>query len=141
MKEPLSNSIPSTRRLKANERLKKRKEIEMLFREGKAFSVYPLRIVYRVEQRNPNKTKDQYPVKIGFSIPKKRCPKAYLRNRNKRLLREAWRLQKESLYRELRTQQQIHLFLIFIGKEMLTFEQTQEVIRQLISQLRQRLSE
>lgn len=72
--------------------------ISQLFREGKAFLVFPLRVVYRVMPRN---VETQYiasskraTVKVLTSVPKKQFKHAVDRNRFKRLIRETYRLQK-----------------------------------------------
>ena len=72
--------------------------ISQLFREGKAFLVFPLRVVYRVMPRD---VETQYiasskraTVKVLTSVPKKQFKHAVDRNRFKRLIRETYRLQK-----------------------------------------------
>jgi ribonuclease P protein component len=54
--------------------------INKLFSNGKAFIVYPLRVVYSVEQNSTD-----VPVKVLVSVPKKRFKRAVKRNRLKRL--------------------------------------------------------
>lgn len=66
--------------------------INKLFSNGKAFIVYPLRVVYSVEQNSTD-----VPVKVLVSVPKKRFKRAVKRNRLKRLMREAYRLNKSIL--------------------------------------------
>ncbi len=66
--------------------------INRLFTEGKAFIVYPIRVVYRI-----NESAEGVPIKIMFSVPKKRFKSAVSRNRLKRLMREAYRLNKVTL--------------------------------------------
>ena len=66
--------------------------INKLFSNGKAFIVYPLRVVYSVEQNSTD-----VPVKVLVSVPKKRFKRAVKRNRLKRLMREASRLYKSIL--------------------------------------------
>ena len=66
--------------------------INKLFSNGKAFIVYPLRVVYSVEQNSTD-----VPVKVLVSVPKKRFKRAVKRNRLKRLMREAYRLNKSTL--------------------------------------------
>lgn len=72
--------------------------ISQLFREGKTFLVFPLRVVYRVMPRD---VETQYiasskraTVKVLTSVPKKQFKHAVDRNRFKRLIRETYRLQK-----------------------------------------------
>lgn len=92
-----------------DERLKREQYIETLFRSGKAFSVFPLRVIWRFHPKG----QEQYPVRAGFSAPKKKFRHAVDRNRIKRMIREAWRLQKHSIYALVPPDQQLHLFFIF----------------------------
>ncbi|TWV99243.1 ribonuclease P protein component [Chitinophaga pinensis] len=97
------------------ERLKSRKLIETLFREGKAFSVFPYRIVYMQVDQPLSK----YPVQVGFSASTKRFPHAVDRNRVKRLTRECWRLQKQEFYNTLQQQsRQLLVFFIYTDKKI-----------------------
>ena len=69
--------------------------ISQLFREGKAFLVFPLRVVYRVM---PREDADNRPsVRVLTSVPKKQFKHAVDRNRFKRLIRESYRLQQHEL--------------------------------------------
>jgi ribonuclease P protein component len=77
--------------LSRSERLKSRKQIDTLFAGGKGFAVFPLRVMY---QFFPD---EQPGVQIGVTASKRYLKKAVDRNRIKRLLREAYRLQKEAL--------------------------------------------
>lgn len=127
-----TNSIQQRYTLQAIERLKLRKQIETLFQTGEAFSVFPLRVVYSLI---PLTATEISPVRAGFSIPKKRIKKAVNRNRVRRLLREAWRLQKHALYQSIPAGQQLHCFLIFTGNEKLTFEEAKAAIKKLTDKL------
>lgn len=69
--------------------------ISQLFREGKAFLVFPLRVVYRIEERK--KDDRRATVRVLTSVPKKQFKHAVDRNRFKRLIRESYRLQKSEL--------------------------------------------
>ena len=120
-----TNSIQQRYTLQAIERLKLRKQIETLFQTGEAFSVFPLRIVYRII---PLTDASASPVQVGFSIPKKRIKKAVGRNKVRRVLKEAWRLQKHPLYQAMPEGKQLHCFLIYSGPPLLTFEEAKAAI-------------
>ncbi len=97
------------------ERLKSRKQIEHLFKEGKSFAVPPLRVYYTISALPVDKCSLQFGVAVGT----KHFKKAVDRNRVKRLIREAWRLQKHALQQQLKAEQkQLHVFFIFTGKEV-----------------------
>lgn len=66
--------------------------IGKLFSEAEAFITYPFRIVYSIHAGNTEE-----PVKVLLSAPKKRFKKAVTRNRIKRLMREAYRLNNSEL--------------------------------------------
>jgi ribonuclease P protein component len=55
---------------------------------------------------------------VGFSVPKKRFRSSVDRHRIRRLMVEAWRLNKHSLYPTLPADKQLHLFLIFTGDSL-----------------------
>ena len=76
--------------------------ISQLFREGKAFLVFPLRVVYRVMRRNVGThgscvRDNRPPVRVLVSVPKKQFKHAVDRNRFKRLIRASYRLQQLEL--------------------------------------------
>ncbi|AEH00854.1 ribonuclease P protein component [Lacinutrix sp. 5H-3-7-4] len=70
------------------EKLKSKKEIEALFLKGKSVSAWPLRLVY---------LKNEKTNKVGVSVSKRNFKLAVDRIRIKRLLREAYRLNKTFL--------------------------------------------
>lgn len=97
------------------ERMKSRKQIELLFKEGKSFSVSPLRIYYTVHSLPVA----DCPLLFGVAAGTRNFKKAVDRNRIKRLVREAWRLQKNELKQKLKERNlQLHVFFIFTGKEL-----------------------
>lgn len=122
--------------LNATERLKLRKQIETLFQSGKASSIVPLRVLFLLV---PKSEGEQSPIRIGFSIPKKRIRKAVARNRMRRLLKEAWRLQKLKIYPLVPEHLQLHVFFIYTGKEKFNFEQAFEVVGKVISELEKKI--
>ena len=79
---------------KRAERLKSRKVIEQLFKQGQSFAQYPLRIVW-VEMAEP---RSEFPAQFALSVSRKKFKRAVDRNRIRRLVREAYRLNKHVLY-------------------------------------------
>ena len=119
-----------------SERLKFRKQIEALFRNGEAFSVYPFRVVHNCT--DPRADKDA-PARAGFSVPKKKMRHAVQRNRIKRLLKEAWRHEKHRIYPLIPADRQLHLFFIFVGKEIPDWPATQKAMSKIIPNLLSKL--
>lgn len=75
-----------------SERLCLRKEIEDLFSVGScSMTVYPLRATYRLVKFDESRP----PIKVLLCVPKRKLHRAVDRNRTKRQLREAYRLQKD----------------------------------------------
>lgn len=87
-------------RLTKEERLSSKQVIDRLFSGGSgSMAVYPLRVVWMVTTRQPD---DQTPpVRMLVSVPKKRFRHAVDRNRLKRQVREAFRLNKHILWKAL----------------------------------------
>jgi len=75
------------------ERLKSKKLIEKLYKEGKSVKVFPLRMVFVQEEHT-----SIFPAQVGVSVPKRNFKKAVDRNRIKRLLRETYRKNKHIVY-------------------------------------------
>lgn len=70
-----------------SEKLKSKTEIDFLFKKGKWVTVGNLRMIY---------TPSVSSTKVGVSVSKRYFKKAVHRNRAKRLLREAYRLDKSA---------------------------------------------
>jgi ribonuclease P protein component len=110
------------------------KRIARLFTKGEAFIAYPLRVVYIVEQK-----KDQEFASIMVSVPKKRFKRAVKRNRLKRLMREAYRLNKHLLVEKLNEKNvQIHLAFNYISDEELDFGTIEKKMKQALQKLAER---
>jgi ribonuclease P protein component len=109
--------IANPNSLGKNQRLKSRKLIGQLFKEGKSVSVFPFRVLY-LPQPEAGEL-----LQAGFSVSSKNFRKAVDRNRIKRLMREAYRLQKLPLKSLLeKKNNRLVVFLIYTGKEMPDYE-------------------
>jgi ribonuclease P protein component len=58
------------------------------------------------------------PIRAGFSVPKKKFRKSVQRHRLRRLMVEAWRLNKQEVYQVVPADMQLHLFILYISSEM-----------------------
>ncbi|RDC58640.1 ribonuclease P protein component [Pedobacter chinensis] len=103
---------------KKEERLCSRKHLDLLFKNGSSFLLYPFRISYLFIDETT-----EVPVQVVINIPKKRYKRAVDRNLLKRRIREAYRLNKlENFYSQLPTDKGLLLFSIqFVGKEKYDF--------------------
>ena len=118
-----------------NNKLKSTKVIEQLFKQGKSFSVFPFRIIYLFKESGLPGSENK--LQTAFSVSKKYFKKATDRNRVKRLMREAWRLQKNILEEKSKaTGKNMMVFLIYTGNELpeydVVFEKTLTIIKRLI---------
>jgi len=77
------------------EKLKQKKEIDLLFQKGKWTTSENLRIITLNFDQRPQEGFAYTTQKVGVSVSKRYFKKAVDRNRVKRLLREAYRLNKE----------------------------------------------
>jgi ribonuclease P protein component len=117
--------------LSQNERLKSRKQIEILFRQGNNFNLFPLRASYLI---STGVTEE--PLQFGVGVSGRWFKKAVDRNRVKRLIRESWRLQKNDL-KQMLAGKQLHMivFLVYTGKELPEFMTIKEGTSSVIDRL------
>jgi ribonuclease P protein component len=112
------------------EKLKSRKRIEELFLNGKNFSVFPLRVTYQFLPAQ------ETVVEVGVAAGKKYFKKAVDRNRIKRLIREAYRLQKNDLIEALKqNHKKGFLFFMYTDKSIASFSSVKEAMGKCIKRL------
>lgn len=99
------------------EKLKSRKLTEQVFKQGKTFTVFPLKVFYAI----PTQPLD-FNVKVGVGASSRNFKKAVHRNYVKRLLREAYRTEKLPLHQFLQQQnKQVAVFILYLDKTLPTF--------------------
>ncbi len=108
------------------EKLKSRKTIESLFIEGKSVGVFPLRLFY-IEIPESEKAI----TKTAVSVSKKNFNLAVHRNQIKRLLREAFRLNKHLILDN--SSKKYALLFLYVGKEIPHFQQLDASIKKLMT--------
>lgn len=97
------------------EKLKSQKLIEQLFAQGQSVVAHPLRMVYLKTEFD-----EAIKIKAGVSVSKRHFKKAVDRNSIKRLMREAYRLQKAAYIDNISGQ--YALMILYIGKDGTDFE-------------------
>ena len=121
MEKKLENITARKLFFRKKSKLKSVKLIEKLFKEGKAYKSYPIKVIYlplgEIETS-----------KVGVSVPKKLFKKAVDRNRIKRLIRESYRLNQFELKKSYAI-----MFIYISGKEM-DFDKIEKCIIQLLNQ-------
>lgn len=95
-----------------DEKLKSKKLIESLFKEGKRIQSFPLQLLYLKTDHL-----GEVPLKVAFSVPKKRIKLAVNRNRIKRQMREVYRQQKFCFF-EIANEQHIFMFIYLAANEL-----------------------
>lgn len=116
---------------KKEERLSSRKLIEKLAAEGKSFLIHPFKVIAL-----ETKLESAYPVQVLMTAPKKKFPRAVDRNRIKRLMREAWRKNKHTLYKALSVQNKnLAVMLVYVSGTLPEYKLTEDKIILILQRL------
>jgi ribonuclease P protein component len=107
-----------------------------LFKEGKSFAAFPFRVYYLHQAKTLTAHSSPFVIQVGVGASSKNFKKAVDRNRIKRLMRESYRLQKQSLY-DLTKEKKIQLavFFIYTGKELPEHKMVNEKIGLILQRL------
>lgn len=74
-----------------------------------------------------------FPVQFALTVPKKKFKKAVQRNRIRRLIREAYRLNKHRVYDALNMEErQLALLVIYTGTEIPHFSEIESAMQQML---------
>ena len=98
-----------------DEKLKRRKLINEIFETGESFPNYPFRVFYKVMDFEVD-----VKAQVGVSVSKRNFKHAVDRNRIKRLMREAYRLNKHTLIDNI--DQQVVVMIIYTQRKELPLE-------------------
>ena len=125
----MDSLVPHT--LGKEERLCSRKAIEELFGGGhKSVTAYPIRAVYMPSE--------QTGVRVMVSVSKRHFKRAVKRNRIKRQLREAYRLQKELL---LPLDGGLDIAFLWTSPELLPTEKVFQKMKNILQRIRETLTD
>ena len=112
-----------------HQKLKRRKDIDYLMKKGKRFSNKNYRVFYEFFS-------DELGVKTAIGCSSKIFKKAAHRNKIKRLMREAFRLQLPDLTQHLKNNQRgTKLFILFTGKEAPNFKEVNDDFLNMMSRI------
>ncbi len=104
--------------------------IEHLFAKGKSTSAFPLKLLYDFVEEEPHM------LKAGVTVSSRKFKKAVDRNRVKRVMREAYRLQKIPIQKLLIAEgKSMVFFFIYIGKELPVYKEIYDKMGVLLQRL------
>jgi ribonuclease P protein component len=119
--------------LKRSEILKSTSSIAELFSSGKRLHAFPLMLVWRTTTASPGEIQVH---KIAFSVSKRKFRRAVDRNRIKRLMREAYRLNKHLLESKFDDSElKLEAMLTYTGKKMPNYKELEVKIIELLGRL------
>jgi ribonuclease P protein component len=104
------------------ERIKSRKLIEKMFVEGDVVRQFPFRAVFLKTEEGG--------LQMAVSVPKKRVKKAVDRNKVKRLVREAYRLQRDQIVGEIK--ESYAIMIIYLDNTIPEFDFIEGKIKKLL---------
>jgi len=113
--------------LKRNKILKSKKDIDTLFTNAQSLSSYPVRVVFLIN------SEDNSPFKTSFSVSKRKFKKAVDRNKIKRLLREAFRLQQDNIS----SIDGLKMMWMYTGQEIPDFSTVYKATEKLLKEINQ----
>lgn len=131
MPDKISHTLPKKERLHAQKR------IDTLFAKGLSFISYPLRIVYL---RRETEADTSHEVSILTSVSKRHFKRAVKRNRVKRLIKEAYRLNKQEFAMIADTSNSsLDIAFLYLKAELPDYAEIEKAMLKTISTLREKI--
>ena len=124
--------------IRKHDKLKSSQSIETLYRANQFVLSYPLKCYYSLSELK----KDENAVLVAFTVPKRMFKYAVVRNRLKRRMREAYRLNYKKILESLFTQnqKQLQLLFIFIGKEITDYGSIEKSMQVQLSKINEKIT-
>ncbi|MTI20765.1 ribonuclease P protein component [Fulvivirga sp. RKSG066] len=113
---------------KKAEKLSSKKLIQELFSKGSSFYLYPFKVLVL-----PQSDKNQSPHQLLITVPKRNHKTAVARNRIKRQIREAYRLNKQLLD----VDKTLLIAYIYTAKEVSDYHKLEKALISLLSKINQ----
>jgi ribonuclease P protein component len=116
--------------------------MQNLFALGKSLSNSPLRLIYTLENIAEGDLAGQpsFVIKAGVGAPTKQFKKAVQRNRVKRLLREAYRLELPALKAQLPLQgMRLNIFILYMEANVLPQIEINATMKLILNQMVKRI--
>ena len=107
-----------------NERLCGRERVSAVATKGRSVHMPPFRLIGL-----PLELDSPHPAQVAFAVPRRNLKRAVDRNRTKRLMREAYRLQRAPFLARLATGQQVGWLFVFQGRNVPSWIEVREKIR------------
>ena len=128
--------MPTVFTYQKKDKLKSRKQTQHLFSTGQAINVFPIRLIYTIEPMASNAESESATsvLQAGVGAPSRTFRKAVQRNRVKRLLREAYRLEKPNFISQAALDnKRVNLFFLYTDALVLTQVEIQGKLKEALS--------
>lgn len=121
--------MPKCNTLTKDERIYLRSELSELFASRGSFVCYPFRVLYKEVPRQ------DHPIKMMVSVPKKRLKRAVDRNLIKRLTRETYRLHKSQLQESIPPETTLLIGFIYLKEKLSRYSTIERAMEQVVSKV------
>lgn len=133
--------MSTSQQLHKSERINSKKLIDRLFKggESKSMSAFPLRVVYMTEDADSHEPL----AKMMVSVPKRYFKRAVKRNHVKRLVREAYRHNKQQLLNSLEGEEQrkaLSLCFIWTDSNLRSYNEVEQKVANLLQRIAEKIS-